>query len=85
MDGMSLTIIVVVVLAIVVSIVVTLAVLATGVTLIFTDFVMKLSPLLSIVMFIVFPPALIVFLVGYAMIYFGFAERMYGVTKRDLE
>jgi hypothetical protein len=85
MDDSSLLILLLFALVVVVSIVVVLAFLAAGLTLIFTDFVMKLPLLISVIMFIIFPPTLIVFLVGYGMIYFGLAERMYGVTKNDLK
>lgn len=63
-------------LLVIVGIVVAIAYLAAGMTLAFTAFVMSLPLIISIVMFIVFPPTLIVFLVGYAMIQFGVADKI---------
>jgi type IV secretory pathway TrbL component len=54
-----------------------LTVLASAATIIFTDFVMKLPLLLSLLLFILFPPLLIVFLSGYAMIKYGFADKTF--------
>ena len=50
--------------------------LAAGLVLVFTAFVMELPIILAIIMFILFPPTLIVFLVGLAFIHFGVADAM---------
>lgn len=50
--------------------------LAAGLVLLFTAFVMELPTILAIVMFIIFPPTLIVFLVGLAFVHFGIADAM---------
>lgn len=59
-----------------VGVVIWLAVLASALTIAFTGFVMRLPIFLSLVMFVLFPPTLIVFLSGYAMLEFGFADKM---------
>lgn len=58
-------------LLVVIAVIAWIAYLATGLTLIFTAFVMRLPAVLSILMFIIFPPTLIVFLMGYAILEFG--------------
>ena len=75
MDG-SLIFLGIFALLVIVGIVIAIAYLAAGMTLAFTAFVMNLPLIISIVMFIVFPPTLIVFLVGYAMIQFGVADKV---------
>lgn len=54
--------------------------LGAGLVLAFTAFVMELPTILSIIMFIIFPPTLMVFLVGLAFIHFGIAN---AITKSD--
>jgi len=48
--------------------------LASGLILIFTYFVMGLPTLVAILMFVLFPPSLLVFLVGIAMMKLGVGE-----------
>ncbi len=76
MDNAVLVFLAVIALLFIVSIVAAVAYFAAGMTLAFTAFVMNLPIVISIVMFIVFPPTLIVFLVGYAMIELGIADRL---------
>lgn len=56
------------------GIVVWLLYLAAGLVLLFTTFVMQLPIIVAILMFILFPPTLIIFLTGLAFIQFGVAE-----------
>lgn len=66
--------------------------LAAGLVLAFTAFVMELPTIVTVLMFIVFPPTFIVFLVGLAFIRFGIADALVPsdsdqstVSKRDSE
>lgn len=72
MNGTAILIIFGVVIAL--GIVVWLLYLAAGLVLMFTAFVMQLPIIVAILMFILFPPTLIVFLTGLAFIQFGVAE-----------
>ena len=72
------TLIIIVVIVIALAIIVWLLYLAAGLVLVFTAFVIELPLILSIIMFIIFPPTLIVFLVGLAFMYFGIADAMIG-------
>lgn len=56
---------------VVLAIVVWLLYLAAGLVLMFTAFVMELPTMVAILMFILFPPTLIAYLVGLAFIQFG--------------
>ncbi len=78
-------IIVGVIALIAVGVVVWLAVLASALTIAFTGFVMRLPIFISLIMFVLFPPTLIVFLSGYAMIEFGFADKMLGDNQSKLK
>jgi uncharacterized integral membrane protein len=53
-----------------------LSVLASALTLAFTGFVMGLPVFVALLLFVLFPPTLIVFLSGYAMIKTGFADKL---------
>ena len=48
--------------------------LGAALVLAFTNFVMQLPMIISIIMFILFPPTIIVFLVGLAFLHFGIAS-----------
>ena len=50
--------------------------LAAGLVLMFTAFVYQLPLIISIIMFIVFPPTLIVYLVGLAFLFFGLGDKL---------
>lgn len=69
---------IIVIVLIVLGIVVWLLYLASALVLVFTGFVLELPLIVSIIMFVVFPPTLIVFLVGLAFIHFGIAEAFAG-------
>lgn len=69
---------IIVIALIVLAIVVWLLYLASALILGFTVFVLELPLIVSIIMFIVFPPTLIVFLVGLAFIRFGIADAFAG-------
>ncbi len=76
MSDTAVIIIIIVVAVIVLAIVVWLLYLAAGLVLLFTAFVMELSPIVAILMFILFPPTLIVYLAGLAFIQFGVADAL---------
>lgn len=62
-----------------------LAIFASKVAMVFTMFVqLKLHPMLSVLMFVIFPPSLFLFLVGLALIHFGYAEKAFG-NKDELK
>ncbi len=83
MSDEALTLIIVGVIAL--AIIGFLLYLAAGLILAFTAFVIKLPLILSILMFVLFPPSFIVFLIGLALIYFGFVERLAGEpSEREL-
>ncbi len=63
---------------IVVALIVWISMIASQLTIAFTVFIMDLPIFISLLLFILFPPTLIVFLSGYAMIEFGIAEKMLG-------
>lgn len=71
-------VIIIVVIAIALIVLVWLSYLAAGIVLAFTAFVMDLPLIVTVLMFILFPPTLIVFLVGLAFIYFGIIDRLAG-------
>lgn len=74
MSDTAIIIIIGVVIALV--IVVSLLYLAAGLVLMFTAFVMELPTIVTILMFILFPPTFIVFIVGLAFIKFGIADTL---------
>ncbi len=74
MSDTAILIIIGVVVALVV--VVWLLYLAAGLVLMFTAFVMTLPTIVAILMFILFPPTFIVFLVGLAFIQLGIADAL---------
>ncbi len=77
MSDTAVLIIVIAVIALaILAIVVWLLYLAAGLVLAFTAFVMELPIIVTILMFILFPPTLIVFLVGLAFIWFGVADAL---------
>jgi hypothetical protein len=55
-----------------------------GLVIAFTAFTVGLPPIIAILMFIIFPPTFIVFLVGLAFIQFGVADAMTG-ERRDVD
>jgi hypothetical protein len=69
--------------------VIALAVLAwivyasAGLILAFTAFVMGLPTILVILMFVIFPPTFVVFLIGVAMLKLGVADAMFGEKNPD--
>ena len=75
---MSETVVVVLVAAvIIIGVVVWIVQIAAASILAFTAFVMGLPTVLAILMFIIFPPTFVVFLIGYGLIKFGVAEKMF--------
>jgi hypothetical protein len=67
---------------IVLGLMVWLAIFASKVAMVFTMFVqLKLHPMLSVLIFVIFPPSFFVFIVGLALIHFGYAEKAFG--KKD--
>lgn len=73
---------------VVVALAILLTYLAGGLVLAFTGFVAMLlesSPILAILLFILFPPTLIVFLVGITMIKLGLLKRYIGKPVSDEE
>lgn len=50
--------------------------LAAGLVIVFAAFVMELPLIIAVLMFVLFPPTLVVFLVGLAFIRFGVADRL---------
>ncbi len=74
MSDTAILIIIGVVVALV--IVVWLLYLAAGLVLMFTAFVTELPTIVAVLMFILFPPTFIVFLVGLAFIKFGIADAL---------
>jgi len=75
------TVIIIVVVAIALIVLVWLLYFAAGLVLVFTVFVMELPIVLTILMFIIFPPTLFVFLVGLAFIRFGIADALAASTS----
>ena len=74
---MSDTAVLIIVIAVIaLAIVVWLLYLAAALVLVFAAFVMELPIIVTILMFILFPPTLIVFLVGLAFIRFGVADAL---------
>jgi hypothetical protein len=67
-----------VIVAAVIAIVGWLLYLAAGLVLLFTVFVMGLHPILAILLFILFPPLLIVFLFGLLFMQLGVADWLAG-------
>ena len=76
-------ILIIIVLVIALMLIGWLLYLAAGLVLLFTAFVMQLPIILSIIMFILFPPTLIVFLVGLAFLHFGIAADRDGEKERS--
>ena len=83
MSDESILLIVIIAVIIALGIVAWLLRLCIGLVLVFTAFVNELPFFLVILMFILFPPTLIVYLAGYAYIKFGIAESYY--TESDPE
>lgn len=75
---MSDTVVVVLVAAfIIIGVIAWIVQIAAASILAFTAFVMGLPTVLAILMFIIFPPTFVVFLIGYGLIKFGIAEKMF--------
>jgi len=78
------TVFIVIVVAVVAVIVIGwLLYLAAGLIMLFTAFVAELPVIISILLFVLFPPTLVVFLVGLAMLKLGLAERFVERSLRD--
>lgn len=74
---MSETVVVALVAAVlVIGVLLWIVYVAAASILAFTAFVMGLPTILAILMFIIFPPTFVVFLIGYGMIKFGIADSM---------
>ena len=81
---MGEAVVIIIVLAIIgglIALIAWLAFISSAVTIIFTEFVMRLPLIVSLIMFVLFPPTLIVFLVGFFMIEAGIAERIANKIK----
>ena len=60
----------------VIALIAWLSFIASALTVIFTEFVMRLPLVISLLMFVLFPPTLIVFLSGFFMIHSGIADKL---------
>lgn len=83
MEGNEIWIILSIAALVVVALIVWISMVASALTIAFTVFMMDLPIFISLLLFILFPPTLIVFLSGYAMIEFGVADKILGDKEKS--